>query len=331
MLRHTFNRIGFPILFIGLCMFPLISSNYTISILSEILILAIFAISLNILVGYTGLVSLGHAAFFGVGAYSSSLIAIHVTTNVWISLAVSLFTSLIVAGIIGYFCNKVHGFYFLMLTLAFSQMIYAVVHEWKEVTGGDNGLSSIPKPSLFEGVAISEPLHLYFFIFIVFTVVFYVVKRFVQSPLGAVLVGIRENETRMRSMGYNTTFYKNLVFIVAGGLGGVSGSLYSYFNGFVSPEDVFWTTSSEVLIMVLIGGAGTLLGPVLGAAFIVVLETFISSYTDQWMMIIGVTFILFVIFVPKGIVGISSVWMKKHSVQRDSSAKTESSKPSVAN
>lgn len=296
---------------LAMCIVPLVLSNYFVSIISEILILSIFALSLNILVGYTGLVSLGHAVFFGVGAYTSSLIAIHYTANVFVTLFAGLVLSLIAAGIIGFFCNRVSGFYFLMLTLAFSQMFYALVYRWSSLTRGDNGLSGIPKPSLWGDLLLDGSVSRYFFFLFIFIVVFFALKLILHSPLGQIFVGIKENETRMKAMGYNTTLYKNVSFIIAGGFGGVAGSLYTYFNGFVSPKDIYWTMSGEVLIMVLIGGAGTLLGPVLGAAFIVILETIVSSYTDLWMLIVGITFIFFVIFIPKGIVGIDSLWKER--------------------
>jgi branched-chain amino acid transport system permease protein len=309
--------IAYTGLLLAMCIVPFVSSNYFVSVISEILILSIFALSLNILVGYTGLISLGHAAFFGVGAYTSSLIAIHFTANVFITLFAGIVLSLIAAGIIGFFCNRVSGFYFLMLTLAFSQMFYALVYRWASLTRGDNGLSGIPKPSLWGNLILNSSTSLYFLFLVMFIIVFFILKLILQSPLGQIFVGIRENETRMKAMGYNTTLYKNISFIIAAGIGGVAGSLYTYFNGFVSPKDIYWTMSGEVLIMVLIGGAGTLLGPVLGAAFIVILETIVSSYTDSWMLIVGATFIFFVIFMPKGIVDIGSLWKRRRIVKSE--------------
>jgi branched-chain amino acid transport system permease protein len=157
----------------------------------------------------------------------------------------------------------------------------------------------------------SNPIMLFYLILLLFMVVFIGLSLVVRSPFGKVLIGIRENETRMKSMGYHTTLYKYAAFIIAGGLGGVAGSLYTNFNGFISPNDVYWTMSGSVLIMVIIGGTGTMLGPVLGAAFIVVLETIVSSYTNNWMLIIGAIFILFVIFFPKGIVGIGNSFVQR--------------------
>jgi branched-chain amino acid transport system permease protein len=301
-------RPGYALLLIALV--PLLMSEYSLSIATEILIFGILALSLNILVGYTGLVSLGHAAFFGVGAYTSSLVALHVSQNLFFSLIASILVSMLLAAVIGFLCNKVSGFYFLMLTLAFSQMIYAFVFNWGSFTGGDNGLSGIPRPSI--GLfSLEDSRHLYLLILVVFGIVVVLLDVLVRSPLGQVWIGIRENEARMRAIGYNTARYKHLAFVLAGTIGGVAGSLYAYFNGFVSPKDMYWTLSGEVLIMVLIGGSRSLPGPVLGAAFLVILETWMSSYTDLWMLIIGMAFILFVVFVPDGIAGIGTRLMSR--------------------
>lgn len=210
----------------------------------------------------------------------------------------------LIALIVSFISIKAQGFYFLMITLACAQIIYSIVYQWTEVTGGSNGLSGIPTPVLFGDLQLSNQVFIYYFILIIFSILLVGINRFLYSPLGYVLIGIKENEERMKSIGYNTVFYKGLSFLIAGTLGGLSGSLYVIFNGFISPADVYWTMSGSVLIMVLIGGAGTLWGPVIGAAFIVLIETIISSYTEYWMMIIGAIFIFFVIFAPNGIVGI---------------------------
>lgn len=287
------------ILFIAV---PFVFSLFYLNLLAEILILAIFALSLNVLVGYTGLVSLGHAAFFGIGAYASALLAKEWSPQFLLIILASVLIAAAAAAVIGLFCVKTSGFYFLMLTLAFSQMIYSFVHQSTTITGGSNGLSGLPSP-LLGSVDLSNPVFLYYAILLVFVIVYIVLSLIVQSPFGHVLIGIRENEMRMKAMGYNTALYKYIAFMIAGAIGGVSGALYANFNGFVSPNDVYWTMSGSVLIMVLIGGAGTMIGPVLGAAFIVVLETIVSSYTTVWTMIIGIIFILFVVFMPKGLVG----------------------------
>lgn len=304
---QTYVKTALTVVIIALlAIFPFISSNFALTLLTEILIFSIFALSLNILVGYTGLVSLGHAAFFGLGAYTAGIVAKNISPNLFVTLLLALVISFLFAIIIGYICTRVSGFYFLMITLAFSQMIYAIVHQWFDLTGGTNGLSGIPKPSLFGDVALQSSTSIYYLIVLIFLLVYFGLKPFVRSPFGQTLIGIKENEARMQAAGYNTYLYKTLSFIIAGTLGGLAGCLYTYFNGFVSPGDVYWTMSAQGLIMVLIGGAGTLIGPVLGAAFIVILETVVSSYTKLWMMFIGIIFIIFVIFIPQGIAGLRS-------------------------
>ncbi|MEH7081547.1 branched-chain amino acid ABC transporter permease [Neobacillus drentensis] len=292
------------LLFLLMVLVPFFLSIYYVNILSEILILSVFAVSLNILVGQTGLVSLGHAAFFGAGAYATGLAALKFSTNIFITIGIGLIFALLLALIIGLLSTKAHGFYFLMLTLACSQIFYSIVYQWTNVTGGSNGLSGIAPVDLVGGLRLSNQVFVYYFILVVIAILLFILSRFLHSPLGTVFIGIKENEERMKSIGYNTALYKNISFLIAGTIGGLAGGLYVVFNGFISPNDVYWTASGSVLIMVLIGGVGTLWGPVIGAAFIVILETIISSYTENWMMIIGAAFILFVIFAPNGIVGI---------------------------
>lgn len=308
---RTYLKAALTLVIIGLmAIFPFISSNFALTLLTEILIFSIFALSLNILVGYTGLISLGHAAFFGLGAYTVGIIAKNISANLFLTLLIALLISFLFAFIIGLICTRVSGFYFLMITLAFSQMIYAIVHQWFGLTGGTNGLSGIPKPSLFGDVVLQSSTAIYYLVALMFLLVYFGLKPFVQSPFGKTLIGIKENEARMQAAGYHTYLYKTLSFVIAGTLGGLAGCLYAYFNGFVSPGDVYWTMSAQGLIMVLIGGAGTLIGPVLGAAFIVILETVVSGYTKLWMMIVGIVFIIFVIFIPQGIVGLKSLILR---------------------
>jgi branched-chain amino acid transport system permease protein len=295
------------LLFIALLALPWLISVYPLGIVIEILIFGVFASSLNILLGYTGLVSFGHAAFFGIGAYTAGIFAKNVSANILLTLPAAVVVSLLAALIIGFFCTRVSGFYFLMLTLAFAQMVYAIGHEWESLTGGSNGLSGIPTPELWSGLNFQDQKLLYYLILIVFLLLFFGLRRFIASPVGQTLIGIRENEGRLKALGYDTRHYRLLAFVIAGGMGGVAGALYSYFNGFVSPHELYWTVSGHAIIMLIIGGAGTLVGPTLGAGFLIVLQSFVSSYTDRWQSIVGLTFIAFVIFAPKGIMGLISL------------------------
>ena len=300
----TYLKFGIAVLLFGAA--PFFLASFHISLLTEILILAIFALSLNILVGFTGLVSLGHAAFFGAGAYAAGLIGQHVSAEIITTLLGGVLVSFMLALVVGIFCLKVNGFYFLMLTLAFSQMIYSFIYQSTTWTGGSNGLTGIPTPSLL-GLELSNIVWVFYVTAILFLLLYAGISIFVKSPFGRVLVGIKENETRLKSMGYNTKIYRYVAFVISGTLGGLSGVLFTYFNGFIAPTNVYWTMSGTVLIMVLIGGAGTMIGPVLGAALIVILETVIATYTDMWMLLLGVIFIFFVIFLPEGIYG---VWQR---------------------
>lgn len=315
----------FLVAIVALALAPFFLSLFHLNLLSEILILAVFALSLNILVGFTGLVSLGHAAFFGVGAYTAGLVAQNISSNLFVSIGLAILLSAIVAAVVGAFCMKVSGFYFLMLTLAFSQMIYSFIYQSTSLTGGSNGLSGIPRVTL-GGFQFSNTVYVFYLVLVVFFLIYAGLRVLVSSPFGQVLIGIRENETRVKSMGYNTNLYKYTAFVIAGALGGLAGSLYTYFNGFIAPSDVYWTMSGAVLIMVLIGGAGTILGPVLGATLIVTLETLVSSYTDLWMLIVGAVFIIFVIFFPKGIVGIGHSIFHKLKLNKQQSFQRKKSR-----
>lgn len=307
MKRNTLVTVSLLLLTV-LFVLPWIISVYPLGIVTEILIYGIFAGSLNLLIGYTGLVSFGHAAFFGIGAYTAGIFATRVSPNIFLSLSAAVVVSLFAALIIGFFCTRVSGFYFLMLTLAFSQMVYAIAQQWESVTGGSNGLSGIPRPQLWSGFNLQDQKALYYLILLIFLLLLFGLRRFIASPVGQTLIGIRENEGRLGSMGYNTTRYKLLAFVIAGGIGGVAGALYVYFNGFVSPQEIYWTMSGHALIMVIIGGAGTLIGPTLGAGFLIIFQSVVSSYTDRWASIVGLSFIAFVIFAPKGIMGLKSLF-----------------------
>ncbi len=298
------RRILLGVALLALVAAPWLLSPYPLGLLTEILIFAVFAGSLNVLLGYTGLVSLGHAAFFGVGAYAAGLAAIHWSPSLFVTLPAALVAALVAAVGIGLFVARAAGFFFLMLTLAFAQMVYAVALRWSSLTGGSNGLAGIPRPVLWGEVALYDPAELYLLVLVVSVLVFWIIQRFIASPVGQTLVGIRENEARVRAVGYDTTRYKLLSFAIAGALGGVAGALYAYFNGFVSPEDLYWTMSGHVLIMLVVGGAGTLAGPLLGAAFLILLESWVSSYTDRWFSVVGAVFIAVVLFAPRGLSGL---------------------------
>jgi branched-chain amino acid transport system permease protein len=281
---------------------PLVSSSYAINLAIEVLIFAIFAMSLDLLLGYTGLISFGHAAFFGVGAYAAIILATRLGFGIWPALVAGVVVAAAAAAVIGACCVRLGGVSFIMLTLAFSQLLFAVSLKWRSVTGGSDGTGGLGRPSVL-GWSFSDPANFYYLILAFFVVSTVVLRRLIASPLGHVFVGIRENEARMQAIGYRTRRFKLLAFVVAGAFGGLSGGLYAMFNGFISPESMYWTASGDVLIMVILGGAGTLTGPAIGAAIFLLMKNFVSTRTDHWMLIIGIVFICCVMFFRQGVYG----------------------------
>jgi branched-chain amino acid transport system permease protein len=296
----TARLLGFAAVVVLTACFPLAAGNYPVKLLQEILIWGIFAMSLDLLMGYAGMVSFGHSAFFGIGGYVAALALAKspglVSALVWPALAAGL-----AALVIGFFSIRVSGVYFIMLTLAFSQMFYAYAFQVSWL-GAEDGLVGIPRPAV-PGVDLTGIRSFHGYLLTLFVLVAVALWRVVRSPFGHVLRGIHENEERMEAVGYAVDRYKLVAFVIAGVFAGLAGSLYAQFNGSITPDAFFWTTSGEALLMVIIGGTGTLGGSVLGAAAFILLQSLVSTYTERWMLILGVTFIFFVLFAPGGIVG----------------------------
>jgi branched-chain amino acid transport system permease protein len=305
-------RIASAAITLALVLVPLAGPRFLATTLTEMLIFAIFAMSLDLLVGYTGLISLGHAAFFGVAAYAVALLSTHGVVALAATLPAAIVAGTVAAVIAGVFVLRAAGVYFLMLTLAFAQMAFAAAHEWAGVTGGTNGLSGIPRPVL-SGVDLGSAVPFYYLVLLLTGLAVAVLARITASPFGAALAGVRENEARMRAMGYDTFRLKYAAFVIAGAAAGLSGALYAYYNGFVSPDVLYWTTSGQVLVMVLLGGAGTLIGPAAGAAVVLALQNLASSYTERWTLILGAAFILVVVAAPRGLAGL---WVRLGSALR---------------
>jgi branched-chain amino acid transport system permease protein len=292
--------VGAVVLVAAAAVFPWFAGNYPVKLLDEILIWGVFAMSLDLLMGYTGMVSFGHSAFFGIGSYAAAL-ALKQSPGLLSALLVPAVAAGLGALVIGFFSIRVGGVYFIMLTLAFSQMFwaYTVQAGW---LGAEDGVIGIPRArALGIDLGAREPFHL--FVVAVATIAAVVLWRVVRSPFGHVLRGIHENEGRMEAVGYAVNRYKLLAFVISGSIAGAAGALYAQLNGQAPPDAFFWTTSGEALLMVIIGGTGTLGGPVLGAAAFILFQSLVSSYTERWMLILGAAFIVFVLFAPGGIVG----------------------------
>jgi branched-chain amino acid transport system permease protein len=286
-----------------LALLPDFLSTYYLGLVIEILIFGVFAMSLDLLIGYAGMASLGHAAYFGVGAYAVGLLAIKLHWSVWSALPAALIIVALVATLFGFLALRTRGSYFLMITLALSQVAWGVAFGWHSLTGGDDGMPNVPRPELAADWSLVGDRSFYFFILLLVGVAVLLLTRVVASPFGFALRGIRESETRMQALGYDVWRYKFVAFIVAAVFAGLAGALYAYYNRFVSPDYLGVFRSAEVLLMVILGGAGTLIGPAIGAAVIVLLENVISAYTERWLIVIGTIYILVALFAPNGIVG----------------------------
>jgi branched-chain amino acid transport system permease protein len=283
---------------------PAVLSSYQLSLVTKMLIFGIFAMSLDLLLGYAGLPSLGHAAYFGVAAYTVGLLALRVANNFWLDFPAGLLMAAGVSALFGLFALRTRGSYFLMITLALGQVLWGIAFGWRSLTGGDDGLPSVPRPDLSLPWALTDGIPFYYFVLIFFALAIGALALIVSSPFGRALVGVRENERRMEVLGYDVWRYKYVAFILAGLFAGLAGNLFVYFNGFVSPSYLNILFSASALLMVILGGSGTLLGPAIGAAVIVGLENFISGYMERWVLVLGIIYVLVTLFAPNGLVGL---------------------------
>ncbi len=298
----TQTRAAGLVVLVALALLPFLMGDYPRALVSEIFIFAIFAMSLDLLLGFTGLMSLGHAAFFGLGAYAVAVLGVQFGLNAWLGVVAGVVIAGAGAALIGFFCVRSGGIPFLMLTLAFSQLVFSVALKWRDVTGGSDGMAIAEQPSFF-GFSLSKSLTMYFMALSFFALIYWGLRRLLNSPLGHAFVGIRENEQRMMAIGYPTRAYKLISFTIAGAIAGLAGGLYAIFNGFISSDAVYWTASGDILIMTMLGGAGTLIGPAVGTAIFLLMKNVASSYSEHWLSIIGVTFICCVMFFPGGLWG----------------------------
>jgi branched-chain amino acid transport system permease protein len=290
-----------------LLLLPLVGIKpYYLSIATEILIFSILAMSLNLLVGYTGLTSLGHGAFFGVGAYAAALTVNHISHEIGVILVVSIIVTGVFGMVIGWLALKLAGFYFLMVTFAFTQIIFCAADRWHWLTGGSDGMV-VSQAQLFGKPIFTSPAMIYYTALGVFLITWLTLRQVVNSPFGQTLVGIRENPHRMCTIGYRVRRYKMAAFVLSTLFACLAGILYVQFNQFISPVHVHWILSGNLLIMVILGGAGTLNGPVLGTAVYLYFQNLISSFTEYWMFVIGVLFIALITGARKGLLGLGSV------------------------
>jgi branched-chain amino acid transport system permease protein len=282
----------------ALALVPAILPGYKTSIATEVLIFAALAMSVDILAGYTGRVTLCHGAIFGVATY----VVLHYVTvaggSVWVGVVLGVLAATLTAVVFALLAIRTSGVYFILLTLALGMIVWGICLRWTSVTGGENGIRGTVRPEW-----LADRVHLYYFTAMCFVILAWLMWRFVNSPFGLTLKGIRESESRMRTLGYNVPLHLFIGFTVSGFFAGIAGALYAFFNSFVSPSTVALGQSVEGLLMAIIGGAGTLFGAIIGSALLIALENFVSLYTERWQMVLGFMFIVTMIFAPEGILG----------------------------
>ncbi|MEK7715863.1 MAG: branched-chain amino acid ABC transporter permease [candidate division NC10 bacterium] len=299
--------IGFAIVLGLLVAAPLVLPEFWRRFVTEILIWGLLGMSSDILIGYTGMVSFGHSAFFGLGMYGAAAALLTVRPpNLWLAIVYGLVGAGLVAVFVAYFSTRLRDIYFAITTLVFSQIFYVIIFTWTELTGGENGLNFRQPPFSIPGI-VSLPftaVTLHWFVLGVVTLSYLILRRVTQSPYGKVLQAIRENEPRTRAIGYHVERYKIVAVMLSGLFAGLAGVLYAVQNKFAAPDFVFFLISGEVVIFNVMGGAGTLVGPVAGAAFFLLLREGLSRFwTEYYLIPVGIIFTLMVIFVPQGLLG----------------------------
>ena len=299
--------IGFGIVVALLALAPLVLPEFWRRFVTEILIWGLLAMSSDVLIGYTGMVSFGHSAFFGLGMYGAAAALLTVRPpNLWLAILYGLVAAGLVAMFVAYFSTRLRDIYFAITTLVFSQIFYVIIFTWTEVTGGENGLAFSQPPFSLPGLVSARftSTTLHWFVLTVVAVSYLALRRITQSPFGMVLQSIRENEPRTRAIGYPVERYKIMAVMLSGLFAGLAGVLYAVQNKFAAPDFVFFLVSGEVVIFNVMGGMGTLVGPVVGAAFFFMLREVFSRYFTQYYLIpVGIIFTLMVIFMPQGLLG----------------------------
>jgi branched-chain amino acid transport system permease protein len=275
-----------------------------IALATNILVFGIFAMAFNLLLGYTGLLSFGHGSFFGLGAYFTGLLLVKANAPLGLAMLGGVLAATLGGLVIGYISLKRRDVYFAMITMAFSQLLFFLTLQLKDLTGGDNGLAGIPILQLPFSINLGKPLHTYYFTFVFFILSVYAIRRLLNSPFGKAIQAIRENENRAISCGFNAKRIKLISFILSGMFSGLAGVLYCIHLRFVPIETLSITTNSEVIFISIIGGLGTFWGPIVGSATFLILIDVINKVLARWEIVVGLIFILFILFLNRGICGL---------------------------
>jgi branched-chain amino acid transport system permease protein len=293
--------IAAALLVMLLPLLPSFAGDFYVNLASQILIAAIFALSLNLLVGYGGMTSLGHASFLGVAAYISALATTRYGWGHGPAALISIAGTTVMAGLFGIIALRATGLGFLMMTLALSQVLWGLAYRMSNVTNGDNGIAGLTRPMPF-GISLDSPAAFYWFALAVAALAYLMMTIFVSSSFGSSLKGVRDQPRRMAALGFNPWMIRWITFVYAGFWGGISGLLYVYYNKYIHPTSLSTTSSAEALLGVIAGGSGTLGGPAVGAALVLLLKNYASAYVERWNMLLGMVFLFIVLVMPTGIV-----------------------------
>lgn len=291
-----------------------VQNDYFIHILVMAGINILLVLSLNIISGFVGYISLGHAAFFGIGAYTSALLALK-GVPVWIAMFLSMPTTALIGFLIGYPVLRLKGHFFAIATLGFGQIVHLILMNWMDVTRGPMGISGIPKPEAILGLDFSQKIHYYYLALLLVILVIYLSLRIKNSKSGRALLAIKTDDVTASTMGVDVTYYRIFAFVWSAAIAGLAGSFYAHFVLFLSPETFKLATSINILLMLLIGGIGSISGSVLGGLFITVLSEYLRTFADYQMLIYGALIVVVVIFAPKGLQGFIELLIKRYVVK----------------
>jgi branched-chain amino acid transport system permease protein len=289
----------------ALAVVPLVLSEFYVRLVAEMLVMGLFAAAFNLLLGYGGMLSFGHAGYYAVGAYTLAILTVRYKVPFAVAFLAAPVITAAVATVTGYFCVRLRTFYFAVLTLAFGQLIWGVIFKWTAMTGGDNGIVGIDAPRMLRSLEGA-----YYFVLVVTAVCLALQWAVIRSPFGRVLVAVRENDERAQFMGVAVNRLRLFAFVVSAAFSGVAGALFAQLNGSVFPTFAFWTKSGEVIMMAILGGTQAFLGPLVGSFIMLALDQFFSVYTEYWPLVLGTTLLVLVLFLPKGLVGVRSLWRR---------------------
>jgi branched-chain amino acid transport system permease protein len=303
------DRIKILIVVVALAAVALVvphTTSFIILLATRALAFSILVMSLDLLLGFTGLASLGQAAYLGIGAYLTAILAARYQVGLgydfWLVVAFGMLGAAALAALFGLLATRATGVYFLMITLALGQCVWGLAYRWNSLTGGDNGINLQHRPKF--GIDLANEVTFFYVVFGFFAVSLLVLYTIVRSPFGRSLVGIREREPRMKILGYNTWLHKYIAFIIAGAFGGLSGVLWAHTAGIVSPENVVLTTSVDALLMAVLGGAGTLVGGIIGASVVLFIREYLSTLVHWWQYVLGGVYVVVILYLPGGLMSI---------------------------